>query len=108
MSEENFREGYERLITRTLPLVKGMILMTPYFMEPNKADPMRARMDVFGGIVKSLGEKYHIRVVDLQEGWDKLFVHMHPCSIAWDRIHPNQTGCMYIAKQFLDAVGFDR
>lgn len=108
VSEENFREGYERLITRTLPLVKGMILMTPYFMEPNKADPMRARMDVFGGIVKSLGEKYHIRVVDLQEGWDKLFVHMHPCSIAWDRIHPNQTGCMYIAKQFLDAVGFDR
>jgi O-acetyl-ADP-ribose deacetylase (regulator of RNase III) len=41
-------------------------------------------------------------------GWDKLFEHMHPMNIAWDRIHPNQTGCMYIAKQFLAAVGFDR
>lgn len=33
---------------------------------------------------------------------------MHPCNIAWDRIHPNQTGCMYIAKQFLKAIGADR
>ena len=46
--------------------------------------------------------------VDLQAGWDRLFEHMHPCNIAWDRIHPNQTGCMYIAKQFLEAIGADR
>ena len=44
----------------------------------------------------------------MQYAWDELFQHMHPCNIAWDRIHPNQTGCMYIAKQFLAAVGFDR
>ena len=108
VSPESFRDGYERLITRTLPSVKGMILMTPYFMEPNKADPMRVRMDMYGDIVKSLGNKYGLKVVDLQEGWDKLFQYMHPCNIAWDRIHPNQTGSMYIAKQFLEAVGFDR
>ena len=58
--------------------------------------------------VKELAEKYNLICVDLQEGWDKLFQHMHPCNIAWDRIHPNQIGCMYIAKQFLAAVGFER
>ena len=105
---EAYEACYDGLIARTLPRVKGMVLMTPYFMEPNRSDPMRARMDEYGAIVKKLAAKYGLVCVDLQAGWDKLFEHMHPCSIAWDRIHPNQTGCMYIAKQFLTATGFER
>ena len=104
---EEFEATYARLIDRTLPHVKGMILMTPYFMEPNRLDPMRARMDEYGAIVRRLAERYGLCFVDLQAAWDALFTHMHPCNIAWDRIHPNQTGCMYIAKQFLRAVGAD-
>lgn len=42
VSPEEYRAGYEELIQRTLPLVKGMVLMTPYFMEPNRADPCAA------------------------------------------------------------------
>ena len=104
---EEYREKYEALIQRTLPHVKGMILMTPYFMEPNRADAMRARMDEYGAIVKELAAKYHLPCVDLQAAWDRLFEHMHPMNICWDRVHPNQAGCMYIAKQFLNAVGFE-
>ncbi len=105
---EEFERTYETLIQRTLPAVKGMILMAPYFMEPNRADPMRARMDEYGRIVKKLADKYACVFVDLQAAWDDLFQYMHPDNIAWDRIHPNQVGCMYIAKQFLKAVGADR
>ena len=108
VSPEEFESTYDELIRETLPRVKGMILMTPYFMEPYKQDPMRARMDEYGAIVKKLAAKYNLTLVDLQEGWDKLFKNMHSANIAWDRIHPNQTGCMYIAKQFLAAVGADR
>ncbi len=108
VSPEDFRTCYERLIKSTLPRVKGMILMTPYFMEPNRDDPMRRRIDEYGAITKELAEKYHLTLVDLQAGWDKLFQHMHPMNIAWDRVHPNQIGCMYIAKQFLSAIGFKR
>lgn len=105
---DEFERTYDALIARTLGSVKGMILMTPYFMEPNKSDAMRARMDEYGLIVKKLAHKHGQTFVDLQAAWDALFAHMHPCNIAWDRIHPNQVGCMYIAKQFLSAVGFDR
>ncbi len=108
VSPEEFEATYTRLIERTLPHVKGMILMTPYFMEPNRTDSMRLRMDEYGAIVRNLAEKYRLVFIDLQAGWDALFQYMHPCNIAWDRIHPNQTGCMYIAKQFLQAVGADR
>lgn len=105
---DEYEETYARLIERTLPHVKGMILMTPYFMEPNRNDPMRAVMDEYGAAVKRLAEKYNLPCVDLQSGWDILFKNMHPCNIAWDRIHPNQIGCMYIAKQFLKVIGADR
>ena len=103
---EEFESTYEELIQRTLLHVKGMVLMTPYFMEPNKQDTMRVRMDEYGAIVKKLAAKYGLTCVDLQAAWDELFKHMHPCNIAWDRIHPNRTGCVYIANQFLKAVGF--
>ena len=105
VSPEEFRATYEKLILATLKQAKGMILMTPFFMEPNKADSMRSRMDEYGQIVRELAEKHGCIFVDLQAAWDRLFEHMHPCNIAWDRIHPNQTGHMYIAKQFLKAVG---
>ena len=108
VSPEEYEATSTRLIERTLPNVKGMVLMTPYFMEPNKDDAMRARMDEYGAIVRKLAEKYNLVFIDLQAAWDELFKHMHPCNIAWDRIHPNQTGCMYIAKQFLKAVGAER
>ena len=48
---EEFERTYETLIQRTLPAVRGMILMAPYFMEPNRTDPMRARMDEYGRII---------------------------------------------------------
>lgn len=108
VSPEEYERAYERLIERTLLHVKGMILMTPYFMEPNRADPMRARMDAYGEIVRRLAQRHGLVFVDLQSAWDALFAHMHPCAIAWDRIHPNQTGHMYIARQFLKAVGAER
>ena len=107
-SPEVFETTYEELIQRTLPHVKGMILMSPFFMEPNKNDPMRIMMDEFTAIVRKLAEKYNLTYIDLQAGWDELFKHMHPCNIAWDRVHPNQTGCMYLAKVFLKAIGAER
>ena len=103
---EEYESTYDEIIRETLPRVKGMILMTPFFMEPNKNDPMRARMDAYGGIVKKLAERHGQTFVDLQAAWDDLFRHMHPCNIAWDRIHPNHVGHVYIANQFLKAVAF--
>lgn len=103
---DEFQSTYEELIKTTLPRVKGMILITPYFMEPNREDPMRKRMDEYGAIVRSLAEKYSLTFIDLQAAWDELFKYMHPCNIAWDRIHPNHTGCVYIANQILRATGF--
>jgi len=103
---EEYERTLEGLITATLPGLKGLILATPYFIEPNRADPMRARMDAYGALVKALAKKHGAVLVDTQAGFDRMLEHMHPMAIAWDRVHPNSSGHGLLARCFLDAIGF--
>jgi len=80
--------------------------MSPYFIEPNKADAMRAQMDRYGAAMKAQAEKSGVIFVDVQAAFDAMLAHYHPAAIAWDRVHPNQAGHMVIARAFLKAVGF--
>ena len=106
-SPEEYEENLENIIARSKDFVKKLILITPYYMEPNKNDTMRARMDEYSAIVKKLAEKHDAVFVDMQAAWDKLFAVYHSTMIAWDRIHPNSIGSMYMAQTILDALGFD-
>jgi lysophospholipase L1-like esterase len=103
-------DEYERtlagLIEQTQPRLKGLVLMTPYFIEPNKSDAMRARMDEYGKVVRGLAKKYHTVLVDTQAAFDKVLCDVHPMTLAWDRVHPGQAGHMVIARAFLQAVGY--
>lgn len=97
----------EELVKTTLPTVKGMVLMTPYYIETNRDDAMRATMDKYGKVVKEIAEKYNTIFVDTQAVFEEVLKHCHSANIAWDRVHPNNTGHMAIARAFLNAVGFE-
>jgi phospholipase/lecithinase/hemolysin len=81
--------------------------MTPYMVEPNKSDPMRARMDEYGAIVRKLAQKHDAILIDTQAQFDRVTEHIHPMAIAWDRVHPGTTGHMVLAQGFLRAVVVD-
>jgi len=101
---EEYEATLEKLITTTLPTLKGLILATPYFIEPNLADPMRVRMDAYGAVVRNLAAKYDAILVDTQAGFDRMLEHMHPMALAWDRVHPNSSGHALLAECFFDAI----
>ena len=108
VSVEEYRETMTRLIEETLPKVSGgMILMTPYYLEPNPSDPMRADLDLRGDVVRELAKTYALPLVDVQKDFDKLLEHLYSAVITWDRVHPNYIGCSLICKSFLNTVGFD-
>jgi lysophospholipase L1-like esterase len=94
------------LVERTIGHVKGMILMTPFYIEPNKDDAMRERMDEYGAAVKRVAERHNTIFVDTQAAFDAVMVHLYPATIAWDRVHPNQAGHAVLAKAFLKAIRF--
>lgn len=105
---DEYEATYRELVAETLPHVKGMVMMTPFYIEPNKQDAMRAAMDEFSAVVEKVAAEFGQTFVDVQAAWDALLAHYYPASIAWDRVHPNQIGSMYLARTFLRAVGFDR
>ncbi len=49
-----FERVYRELLEQTRPGLRGLILMTPFFIEPDRTDPMRARMDAYGAVVRAL------------------------------------------------------
>lgn len=101
---EEYERTYAGLIERTLPRLKGLILMTPFFIEPNKADPMRQMMDQYGEIVKKLAKRFGALLVDTQAAFDRMLDYYHSYHLAYDRIHPNHIGHMVLAKAFVAAV----
>jgi lysophospholipase L1-like esterase len=109
VSLEEYEANLENIILRSKDFVHQLILITPYYMEPLKSDKMRARMDQYGAVVKRLAEKHNALFIDMQAAWDKLFTltPLHSSAIAWDRIHPNSQGAMYMARTILDSIGFD-
>ena len=107
VSPEEYRSNVEKMILSVKDNVKGIFLMTPYYMEPNGEDWMRKRMDTYGAICSELAEKYGCRFIDLQAVFNDYFQYRHSSYIAWDRIHPNQIGATVIARAFLEKCGFD-
>ena len=94
------------LIAETLPAIRNIVLMTPFYIEPNQADAMRARMDEYGAIIKKLSEKHQVLFVDTQAAFNDVLTAYYPATLAWDRVHPNQTGHMVLARAFLKAIDF--
>jgi lysophospholipase L1-like esterase len=80
--------------------------MTPYFLEPNPDDAMRARMDQYGATVRGIAARHEALCVDTQAAFAGVLAAGHSAAIAWDRVHPNHIGHMVLARAFLQAVGF--
>jgi lysophospholipase L1-like esterase len=80
--------------------------MTPYFIEPNRGYPMRKMMDTYGDAVRRLAKRFQALLVDTQVAWDEALPEIHSVALSPDRIHPNITGHMILARAFLTAVGY--
>lgn len=104
---EEYEATLEELVSQTSPQVEGIVLMSPFYIEPNSTDPMRETMDRYGDVVRKLAASRGIRFVDTQAAFDALTAHQYPATLAWDRVHPNTAGHMAIARAFLDAVDFE-
>ena len=104
---DKYMQTLDELVTTTKPMLKGVILMTPYYIEPNRAEPVRAMMDEYGAAVRQVAEKHQAVFVDTQAAFDEVLTQTHSSALAWDRVHPNHAGHMILARAFLQAVGFE-
>ena len=86
--------------------VKGLVIMSPYYIEDNRSDDMRKRMDQYGAIVRKIAKQKGAIFVDTQAAFDAVLKHLPSEMFAWDRVHPGIAGHMILAHAFLDGIGF--
>ncbi len=100
-----YRATLAKLVAAAQPVSRAIHLATPYFIEPNRTDPMRIRMDEYGNIVREIAAASGAAFVDTQAAFDHLLEHVHPVNVCGDRIHPSPVGHMVIARAFLRSFG---
>jgi len=100
-----YEKTLNELARKTRPKLKGLIMMAPFYIEPNRADAMRARMDEYGALVKKVAARHDALFIDTQAAFEPVLQHLHANAIAWDRVHPNIIGHAVIARAFMQAVG---
>jgi len=104
---EEYEATLNELVAKTKMHVKGIVLMTPFYLEPNREDLMRATMDRYGEIVRQTAARHGAVFVDTQAAFDKVLAHLYPATLAWDRVHPSMAGHATLARAFLKAIEFD-
>lgn len=101
-----YENTLERLVRETRPQLKGLILITPYYVEPDRGLPMRAMMDRYGEVVRALARKYQAVLVDAQAAIDQALRGLSADDLASDRVHMNSVGHMILARAFLKAIDY--
>ena len=81
-----------------------MLWITPFFIEPNRQDLMRKRVDEYRGIFKSVAKDRGYNVVDVQEIFDEYLQKRYSAYLSWDRVHPGRIGGYLIAKAVVKAL----
>ena len=104
ISVEEYAANLQKMVDSTKGL-KGIYFISPYLMELNRQDAFRAMIDKYHDAMKTVAEKNGATFVDLQEAFDKYFEHFHPVSMSWDRVHPDPTGHLLIARTIAQALG---
>jgi lysophospholipase L1-like esterase len=100
---EEFSATYDRLLRGLRPRPR-LLLLTPFFIQPQRADPMRRMMDEYGAAVRELAARHGAASLDLQALFDEACLTQPAERLAGDRIHTTAAGHALLARAVLDAL----
>ena len=105
VSLDRFESELQTLIERTLPHVKGIILLSPFMVEQNEKDPVREMLSGYQQVIQTLAETFGLPYGNVQEKIDDFLRHQSSYVLSSDRVHPSLAGHVLIAKTWLETTG---
>jgi len=79
--------------------------MTPFLVEPDRAEPIRQRVEEYAAIMRQVGQAQGVLVVELQPAFDRASAVITPQLWAPDRVHPSDAGHALITLNVLQTAG---
>lgn len=104
---DEYESTLRELVMESKGTSQGIVMMTPFYIEPNTQDAMRATMDLYGAAVKRVADEAGAIFVDTQAAFKPVLEEIYPATLAWDRVHPTAVGHMVLARAFLSGIGFE-
>ncbi len=105
---EEYEATYRELLKETQARTGArIILMDPYVIESNRADPFRARMDTYISCGQRLAREFGATSVRTMDAFDVALKAQPSSYWSQDRVHPDSPGHAVIALAFLRAIGFE-
>ena len=106
ISVDEYEHTLDQLVGQIRPSLRGLILITPYYLETNRQQPMRGMMDEFGAAVGEVALRHNALFVNTQAAFDHVLQWLPAQHLAEDRVHVNLAGHMILARAFLKCIGF--
>ena len=104
---EEYERTYRQLVDSMRDRVKGIIIMSPFMIEPNKKDEMRQMVEEYAAVARKIAREYGLIYADIQAAVDNYLEHLSPYIISADRVNPNLSGHMIIAREFMKSIEFE-
>ena len=99
ISVEQTVENMRTMIEKTRAQGAVPVILSPYFLETDRTDPMRRMCDEINAGYKKLAEEYGIGYIDIQTPLDRYVAAVGSSYLlSGDRVHPKAVGCALIAK----------
>jgi lysophospholipase L1-like esterase len=102
-----YERSLVKLVEQAVARSERVFLMSPFYLEENTEEPMRKKMDEYGRVVEKIAGEYNLMFIDIQKNFDSYLEKRATQTLSPDRVHPNVTGHMIIAKAFLDKIDFE-
>ena len=98
---EEYRTLLRKLVTEALSVVRGVTLIAPFLLEPDRSDPMRAMVDTYREAVQEVARDIGQPLFDPQVLFDDWLASGRQ-ALSPDRVHPNLTGHFLLARGLIN------
>ena len=93
-----YQENCRRMIQSGLDCGSAMMVLSPFMLELNTADPLGSMVRQYAA-AREVAAEFHLPFVDLQAAFDQALSRRYTCNFSPDRIHPNEAAHMIILRE---------
>ena len=101
---DQYRAFLEEMVISAKDSVKGLCLLTPFYLDPDRSHPMRKMVDTYREAMTGIAHAHGVLHCDTQTMFDRSMDEIPPETLSSDGVHPTLLGHYLLAKHVLTTM----